>query len=101
MYEIRFTSAAEKYFKKVKEKKLLNEYREAINKISKNPYSGEIKKGNLAGIYCYNVYYSSVNNEIAYRIFEQNEKFIVVILAGTRENFYQQLKRYIDNHQIL
>lgn len=37
--------------------------------------------------------YSGVNYEIAYRIYEDGDKLIVVILAGTRENFYEELKR--------
>lgn len=33
--------------------------------------------------------------EIAYTISEFNGKKVVVLLAGTRENFYDELKRYI------
>jgi len=33
--------------------------------------------------------------EIACRIYEEKEKFVIIILAGTRENFYQELKRYM------
>ncbi|WP_148411904.1 type II toxin-antitoxin system RelE/ParE family toxin [Murimonas intestini] len=33
--------------------------------------------------------------EIAYRIYEEDDKVVVVILAGTRENFYEELKRYM------
>jgi mRNA interferase RelE/StbE len=36
-----------------------------------------------------------INYEIAYAIYEENEQLIVVLLAGTRENFYEQLKRYV------
>jgi hypothetical protein len=54
-----------------------------------------LKTANLSGIYCYDVYYNRINHEIAYRIFEDNGKYIVVILAGTHENFYDELKRYI------
>jgi len=49
----------------------------------------------LAGIYGFDVKYKGINYEIAYTINEVNGKKIVVLLAGTRENFYQQLKRYI------
>lgn len=40
---------------------------------------------------------TSPNYEIAYLIYEEDGKLVVVILAGTRENFYQQLKRYIKS----
>ena len=41
------------------------------------------------------VRYMGINYEIAYVIYEVKEKLIVVLLAGTRENFYDELKRYI------
>ena len=95
MYEIRFSSVAEKYFKKLKEKKLKNAYQNAILKISQDPYVGHKKQGDLNGIYGYDVSYMGINYEIAYTIYEENCQLIVVLLAGTRENFYEELKRYI------
>lgn len=95
MYEIKFLPAAEKYIKKIKEKQLKTAYSQAIEVIRQNPYAGEMKRGDLAGIYGYDVRYAGVNYEIAYTIYEQNNKLVVVLLAGTRENIYEQLKRYI------
>jgi mRNA interferase RelE/StbE len=95
MYEIRFTRAAEKYLKKVKEKGLKKAFQEALEEISSDPYIGELKTGDLAGAYCYDVYYSKINYELAYRIYEEDGQMVVVILAGTRENFYDELKRYM------
>ncbi|WP_077613151.1 hypothetical protein [Clostridium sp. Marseille-P2415] len=65
MYELRLMKAAERYFKKLKEKGLKMAYREALDKI-------------------------------AYRIYEEEGHIVVVILAGTRENFYNELKRYMN-----
>jgi len=97
MYELRYKPHAEKYFKKLKEKGLIATYHEALLNISKDPYiTGEEKKGNLKGIYCCDVYYNKINYEIAYQIFEEDNKIVVVIIAGTRENFYQELKRYMS-----
>lgn len=95
MYEIRFTGAVEKYLKKVKEKGLKKAFKAALEEISSNPYIGELKTGDLAGVYCYDVYYSKTNYELAYRIYEKDGMLVVVILAGTRENFYDELKRYM------
>ncbi|RCX19286.1 ParE-like toxin of type II ParDE toxin-antitoxin system [Anaerobacterium chartisolvens] len=95
MYEIRFTGAAEKYLKKVKEKGLKKAFQEALQKISSDPYIGELKTGDLARVYCYDIYYSKTNYELAYRIYEENGQMVVVILAGTRETFYDELKRYM------
>jgi hypothetical protein len=87
----------EKYFKRLKEKGLIAAYREALNRIADDPYlAGEAKTGDLAGVYCRDVYYNKTNYEIAYRIYEEDKQFVVIILAGTRENFYQELKRYMN-----
>lgn len=95
MYELRFTKAAERYFKKIKEQGLKTAFQNALATISSDPYVGDIKTGDLAGIYGYDVYYAGTNYEIAYRIYEDGGKIVVVILAGTRENFYNELKRYM------
>ncbi len=95
MYEIRFSSAAERYFKKIKEKPLKEAYHTAIRKISQDPYVGQRKTGDLRGIYGYDVRYMGINYEIAYSIYEENNRLVVVLLAGTRENFYDELKRYL------
>jgi mRNA interferase RelE/StbE len=93
MYEIRFSTTAQKYFKKLRDKKLKNVFYEALHKISENPYIGTQKSGDLATIYGYDVHYSGVNFELAYLISEIKGKTVVVLLAGTRENFYEGLKR--------
>jgi len=49
----------------------------------------------LKDFYGYDVYYSGTNYEIAYLIYETPEQKIIIVLAGSRENFYEQLKRYI------
>lgn len=95
MHEIRFTKAAEKYLKKIKEKGLKLEFQIALSEISLEPYIGELKTGDLAGVYCYDVYYNKTNYEIAYTIYEKDNQMVVVILAGTRENVYEELKRYM------
>ena len=95
MYELLFSSAAERFFKKIKEKPLKKAYKEALIEISKSPYNGNPKRGDLSGIYGFDVRYNGINYEIAYTISEVNGKKVVVLLAGTRENFYEQLKRYI------
>ncbi|MFA6735990.1 MAG: type II toxin-antitoxin system RelE/ParE family toxin [Saccharofermentanales bacterium] len=95
MYEIRFTKAAEKYFKKIKEKNLKNAFHAALIDISADPYTGHMKSGDLSGIYCYDVFCQRTNYEIAYQVFDNSNCIVVIILAGTRENFYDELKRYI------
>lgn len=95
MYELRYSAGVQRYFKKIKEKGLKKVYQEALCKISENPYQGMAKTGDLSGIYGFDVYYNRTNYEIAYRIYESAGQTVVIILAGTRENFYEELKRYI------
>ena len=95
MYEIRFLPQAEKYIKKLKDKQLKKAFQDALQAIAEDPYAGDEKKGDLVGVYGWDVYYARTNYEIAYRIYEEEGQLVVVVLAGTRENFYEQLKRYI------
>jgi len=95
MYEISYSKSAERYFKKIKDKHLLSAFKQALDKIKTDPYIGRQKLGDLRGLWGYDVKYAKASYEIAYRIYEKNGKLVVVILAGTRENFYDELKRLI------
>lgn len=97
MYEVVFLPKAEKELKKIKDKNLKEKFRQALIKISENPYIGEPKKGDLSGIFGYDVFYNKTNYEISYKIYELENKRVVVILIGTRENFYKELKKYIKD----
>lgn len=95
MAQLRVLPAAAKFLKKIKDKKLKALYKEAIDKILADHTVGELKAGDLAGIYGYDIYYNKTNYELAYRVEYVEDKIIVVIMAGTRENFYDELKRYM------
>ena len=95
MLEVIFLPPAAKFIKKIKDKKLKNLYKQAITEISDDPFIGEEKKGDLSGVYGYDIYYNKTNYELAYTLEENDSgELVVVILAGTRENFYEQLKKY-------
>lgn len=95
MTEVRFLPPAARFLKKLKDKKLKTLYQEAIDKIREDYTVGTAKVGDLSGIYGYDIFYNKTNYELAYRVEYVEDKIIVVILAGTRENFYEELKRYI------
>ena len=94
MSELRFLPAAGKYLKKLKDKGLKEKFHEAIQTILENPFVGEAKKGDLEGIFCLDIFYNKTNYELAYVVYQEENQVIVVIMAGTRENFYENLKRY-------
>jgi mRNA interferase RelE/StbE len=92
MYEIEFAAAAQKYLKKLNDKKLKNVFYETFHKIKANPYAGVQKSGDLADVYGFDFYCNRMNYEIAYLIPEDALNKIVVLLAKTRETFYKELK---------
>ena len=100
MADLRVLPPAAKFLKKLKDKKLKRLYKQAIDAILENPTIGEEKTGDLKGVRGYDIFYNRINYELAYTIEYVQEKgkdepvMVVVIMAGTRENFYSQLKRY-------
>lgn len=95
MTQLRILPPAAKFFKKCKDKRLKALYQEAIDRILADHTVGEAKTGDLAGIFCYDIYYNKTNYELAYTVEVIEDKVVVVIMAGTRENFYEELKRYM------
>ena len=95
MLPVRFAPPAAKYLKKLKDKRLKKLYQDAIDKICGDYTVGEAKTGDLSGFYCYDIYYNKTNYELAYTIERVDGELVVVVMAGTRENFYDELKRYI------
>ena len=94
MTEVRFLPPAARYLKKLKDKRLKELYRAAVDQICEDYTIGRPKSGDLAGIYGYDIYYNKTNYELAYTVQFAGDTIIVVIMAVTRENFYEQLKRY-------
>jgi hypothetical protein len=93
--ELRLLPSARNYIKKIKDKKLKDEFQDALEKIREDYTIGEPKSGDLAGICGYDIFYNKTNYEIAYRVIREDDIVVIVIMAGTRENFYQELKRYL------
>ena len=101
MTQVRFLPPAARYLKKLNDKKLKGLFQNAVDKILEDPMIAEEKKGDLRGIRSYDIYYNRINYELAYTIeYVQDEDsdeidMIIVIMAGTRENFYDELKKYL------
>lgn len=88
--------AVEKYLRKVREKPLLDAFQKALLILADDPSVGEAKLGNLTGILTYAFTYAKTNYRLAYIVREENGQTVVVLLAGTRENFYEELKRHMQ-----
>lgn len=100
MAELRVLPPAAKFLKKIKDKKLKSLFKEAIDAILEAPSIGKEKTGDLKGVRGYDIFYNRINYELAYTVeyiqteYKNEPDIVIVIMAGTRENFYDELKRY-------
>ena len=91
-YEIIPSKHVIKYLKKIKEKPLKEKFLTIIyDEIAVNPHSGEQKTGDLSGIWAMGFKYAGTTYRVAYEI--KDNTVIPVLLCGTHENFYEQLKK--------
>lgn len=68
----------------------------ALEQIREEPLSGESNAGDLKGIFSLDIKHMGKNYELAYKLEEENSgQYVLVIMFGTRENFYKELKRYL------
>lgn len=64
--------------------------------IRQNPNIGDAKTGDLNGICSLDIHHNRTNYELAYKVSQlENGDMVVIVMAGTRENFYKELKRYM------
>ena len=89
-----FLPQAEKYLKKIKDRELKRKFKRKVDEILEDPSIGELKHGDLAGVRCCDIYHQKTNYELAYHVTYVDDDVVVVIMAGTRENFYDALKPY-------
>ena len=75
-------------------KKLHTNQKEAVDRavadIIRDPVIGEAKKGDLSGVY---VYKFDCVNQLFLLAYEYDPATRVLLLVGTHENFYRNLKR--------
>lgn len=69
---------------------------EAIKQIQNNPYVGEPKLGDLAGVYVYKFFIFDQLNLLAYLYNEQDSE-ITLLAFASHENFYRDLKKQIKD----
>lgn len=69
---------------------------EAEDQIALNPLIGEEKSGDLKGIRVYKFKLFDQQILLAYQI-NEDKKEVVFIAVGGHENFYRDLKQYLNN----
>lgn len=86
----------EKVLKQVKKKnkQLFDEISKYQNEIIENPQFGYLLKGDLNEFRSLDFKFRQVELRICYAYFE-GEDHVTFVYAGTRENFYDEVKRYV------
>ena len=91
-YDIKPSKNVIKYLKKIKDRKLKEKFVSIIyDEIAKDPFIGEQKTGDLKGFWTMGFTHNKTTYRVAYMIIE--ETVIPILLVGTHENFYEELKR--------
>lgn len=83
------TSAFARAYKKLHQKQK-RDVDDAVDVIVANPLAGEPKRGNLAGVY---VYKFKSQMQLMMLAYEFDPKTRHLLLLGSHENFYRELKR--------
>jgi mRNA-degrading endonuclease RelE of RelBE toxin-antitoxin system len=93
MFEIVITRAAKKLGKKLP-KAVKEEVVKQSQQLKENPYLGERLSGSLHFLYSFHLTVEGVHYRFAYSI-DTAKQHIMVHLIGSREGFYQKLKRLL------
>ncbi len=66
-----------------------------VMEVAKNPFIGEEKRGDLAGVFVYKFKLNNQETLLAYKLQpdKKNPTEFVLLSVGPHENFYAQLKR--------
>jgi len=66
---------------------------EEIKKIVNNPFLGNKKKGDLSKVFVHKFKVETAQYLVAYRVYEE---VLELIMIGPHENYYRDLKNYLD-----
>lgn len=67
-----------------------------IKVLQLDPSLGDAKSGDLSGVSSFDIRHNKTSYELAYFVEEQeNGELFLIILAGTRENFYDERRKYM------
>ena len=95
---LQISSKVGRILKKIKknEPQLYKKIVIALEQIREEPLAGESKVGDLKGIFSLDIKHIGTNYELAYKLEKKDTgEYVLVIMFGTRENFYKELKRYL------
>lgn len=90
------TKKMEKLLKQIKKKapKLYDEIESRQQEIIKDPSVGYYLRGDLKDFRCYDFKFQKVSIRICY-VYHSEDNYITFVYVGKRENFYDEVKRYL------
>ncbi len=91
-YDIFLSRKAEKQYKKLDlyiRKKLKNKFKI----LEQNPYNGFTLSGKYTGLRYLKITHKRVEYRVVYDVYDKSREVLIIFL-GTRENFYDELRRY-------
>lgn len=87
------TPKIQKILRKTK-KSLNEEFQKHQDEILNNPMHGKVLKGDLKGFYSYDFKFEVADLRICY-VYQEADNHVNFVYFGTRQNFYEDVKRYI------
>jgi addiction module RelE/StbE family toxin len=91
MYKLLISNQAKKDLKRL-DKPVIKAVLSILEDIAENPHVGEPLRGNLSHLKKWSFHHLGIDYRIAYQIFEDHIE-VKIMQIGTRENFYDELKR--------
>lgn len=93
MFKIFYDSGFEHDIKKLGRKTILT-IKHEIEKIAQSPYDGQFLHGEFRKFRKWKIKYKNISYRIFYQIYSKDKK-VYLVMIGTRENIYKELKRRI------
>lgn len=93
MYKAVLLSRAEKQLRKLKDRRLIQQFRECLREICEQPFR-KPKVGDLQGVWAHGFSYRGTSYRVAYFV-DRDEQTVYVIGLGSHEGFWEEIKRYL------
>jgi addiction module RelE/StbE family toxin len=93
MFTVIIPNSVKKDIKKL-DKPVISKILELLENLGQNPYQGSSLTGHFSNLLKFELQHKGIHYRIAYQINEDKIE-IYILHVGTRENFYDELKRRI------